>query len=134
MSLGLATALRNARLDAISTYAGASAILRIYDGTKPATGGTPTNLLSQHTVQGAFGGASTNGVLTLSAISTNNSANGTGTATWFRIVKSDGTTHVLDGTVSTVAAGSGDLQLDNTSIVSGGTVAITSATISEGNA
>jgi hypothetical protein len=48
-------------------------------------------------------------------------------------VQSNGTTHVLDGTVSTVSAGTGDLQLDSTSIVLGGTVAISSATITAGN-
>jgi len=58
----------------------------------------------------------------------------TGTATWFRLLKSDGTTICFDGSVSTVAAGTGDMRLDDTSIVLGGTVAISSATITEGNA
>ena len=52
MSLGLATALRNSRLDAINTAinAGAGAdLIRIYDGTRPATGGAATTLLAELT-------------------------------------------------------------------------------------
>lgn len=134
MALGLNTTLRNNMLDEITSRAGASALLRIYDGSQPATGGTATNLLAQLTCNATFAAAASSGVLTLNSISSDTSANATGTATWFRIVQSDGSTHVLDGTVSTVAAGTGDMQLDDTSIVLGGTVAISSATITAGNA
>ena len=133
MALGFNVTLRNNMLDEITTRAGASALLRIYDGTQPATGGTATTLLAQLTCNATFAAAASSGVLTLNSISSDTSANATGTATWFRIVQSDGSTHVMDGTVSTVAAGTGDLQLDDTSIVLGGTVAISSATITDGN-
>ncbi|AEI76707.1 hypothetical protein CNE_1c13580 [Cupriavidus necator N-1] len=43
MTIGMSTALRNARLDAITTAAGASAKLRLYTGTRPATGGAITS-------------------------------------------------------------------------------------------
>lgn len=56
----------------------------------------------------------------------------TGTAAWFRGVDSDGNV-VLDGDVSTVAAGTGDLQLDSTSITAGQTVSVSSS-FTEGNA
>ena len=136
MALGLNVTLRNNRLDEITARAGSSALLRIYDGTQPATGGaiTSQNQLAQLTCNATFAAAASSGVLTLNSISSDTSADDTGTATWFRIVQSDGSTHVFDGTVSTVAAGTGDLQLDDTSIVLGGTVAISSATITEGNA
>lgn len=134
MALRMAVALRNSRLDQITSRAGASALLRIYDGTQPATGGTATNLLAQLTCNATFAAAASSGVLTLNAISPATSAAATGTATWFRIVQSNGSTHVLDGTVSTVSAGTGDLQLDSTSIVLGGTVAISTAVINEANA
>jgi hypothetical protein len=133
MTMGFAAALRNSRLDAITSRAGSAALLRIYDGSRPATGGTATNLLAQLTCNATFAPAASSGVLTLNAISPATSAAATGTATWFRIVQSGGSTHVLDGSVSTVSAGTGDLQLDSTSIVLGGTVAISSATISDGN-
>lgn len=135
MAMGFNVTLRNAMLDAITSRAGASAILRIYSGTRPATAGAETTILAQLTCNAsAFAPASSSGVLTLNAITSQPSAAATGTATWFRIYASNGTTHVLDGSVSTQAAGTGDLQLDSTSIVTGGTVAITSATITAGNA
>jgi hypothetical protein len=133
MTLGINTTTRNAMLDAITTRAGASALLRIYDGSRPATGGTATNLLAQLTCNATFAPGASGGVLTLNAIASATSAAATGTATWFRIVQSGGSTHVLDGSVTTVAAGTGDLQLDSTSIVLGGTVAVSSATITCGN-
>lgn len=134
MALGLNVTLRNNMLDEITARAGASAILRIYSGSQPATGGAETTILAQLTCNATFAPAASSGVLTLNSIASDTSANATGTATWFRIYQSDATTHVLDGTVSTVAAGTGDLQLDDTSIVLGGTVAISSATITAGNA
>jgi hypothetical protein len=134
MTLGINVTTRNAMLDAITSRAGASALLRIYDGSRPATGGTATTLLAQLTCNATFAPGASSGVLTLNAIASATSAAATGTATWFRIVQSGGSTHVLDGSVSTVAAGTGDMQLDSTSIVLGGTVAISSATITAGNA
>lgn len=47
MSVGYSTTLRNARLDAITTAIGASGLLRIYDGTRPASGGAATTLLAE---------------------------------------------------------------------------------------
>lgn len=134
MALGINVTTRNAMLDAITSRAGASALLRIYDGSRPATGGTATTLLAQLTCNATFAPGASSGVLTLNSIASATSAAATGTATWFRIVQSGGSTHVLDGSVSTVVAGTGDLQLDSTSIVLGGTVAISSATVTAGNA
>lgn len=133
MAISLAEAVRNARLNAITTYAGASAILRIYSGTRPANGGTPTTMLAQLTCNATFAPSASTGTLTLNAISPATSAAATGTATWFRLVRSDGSTHIMDGSVSTIAAGTGDMRLDDTSIVLGGTCAISSATFTDGN-
>lgn len=134
MALGFATTLRNNILDEITGYAGGSAILRLYSGTQPSTGGAETTILAQLTCNATFAAAASSGTLTLNSISSDTSANATGTATWWRLYQSDGTTHIMDGTVSTVAAGTGDLQLDDTAIVLGGTVAISSATFTAGNA
>lgn len=130
MALGMATGLRNAMLDAITTFTGGSALLRIYDGTRPATGGTATTLLAELTCNATFAPGASGGVLTLNSITQDSSANATGTATWFRLVKSDGTTHVLDGNVGTSGS---DLNLNSTSITSGSAVSVTSATITAGN-
>lgn len=130
MALAYDSSIRNAMLDAITTRAGGSALLRIYDGTRPATGGTATTLLAELTCNATFAAAASGGVLTLNAITQDASANATGTATWFRIVKSDGTTFVLDGNVGTSGS---DLNLTTTSIVATQPVSVTSFTITEGN-
>lgn len=135
-ALGFATTLRNNRLDQITSYVGASGLLRIYSGSRPSTGGAvgAAVLLAQLTLNSTFAGPASNGVLTLNAISPASSAAATGQATWFRVVRSDGSTFCFDGSVSTIAQGSGDLRLDDVNIVLGGTVAISNGTITEGNA
>lgn len=129
MALAYATTLRNTMLDAITTAAGNAALLRIYDGSRPATGGTATTLLAELTCGTPFAAGASSGVLTLGSITQDASANASGTATWFRIVTSGGT-FVLDGNVGTSGS---DLNLTTTSIVSGQPVSVTSFTITEGN-
>ena len=128
MALGISDTLRTSMADAIVTFAGTSALLRIYDGTRPSKGGTATTLLAELTCASTLGTTSA-GVLTLNSVTQDSSANATGVATWFRIVKSDGTTHVLDGSVGTSGA---DLNLTTTSITSGQPVQVTSGTITVG--
>ncbi|HVV71270.1 MAG TPA: hypothetical protein VHI52_07205 [Verrucomicrobiae bacterium] len=130
MALGYVTALRNSRMDAITTAIGTSGLLRIYSGTRPATGGTATTLLAELALSSAFAGAASGGVLTANSITQDSSADNTGTASWFRLCKSDGTAEV-DGDVGTSGS---DLNLTTTSIVSGQPVSVTSFTITEGNA
>jgi hypothetical protein len=130
MALAYSVAARNAQLDAITTAVGNAGLLRIYDGSRPATGGTATTLLAELTCGTPFAASAASGVLTLGAITQDASANATGTATWFRIVTSGGT-HVIDGNVGTSGS---DLNLNTTSIVSGATVSVTSFTITGGNA
>lgn len=134
MALSFTTAVRNARNDAITTAAGGSALLRIYSGTRPADANTALSgntLLAELTCNATFAPSSSSGVLTLNSITQDSSANATGTASFFRLVKSDGTTVVMDGNVGTSGS---DLNLNTTSIVSGGPVSVTSFTITDGNA
>lgn len=131
MALALSTtAIRNVMLDVITTAVGASGLLRIYDGSRPASGGSATTLLAELTLNATFAAGASSGVLTLNAITSDTSANATGTATWFRITTSGGT-FMIDGNVGTSGS---DLNLNTTSIVSGATVAVTSFTITAGNA
>lgn len=136
-NLNYPAALRNTMLDAITTRAGASALLRIYDGTQPTDADTAVSgqtLLAELTCNATFAPGASSGVLTLNSITSDSSANASGTATWFRIVDSGGTTTVLDGDISTVAAGTGDLQLDSTSITATQTVSVSAFTVTAGNA
>lgn len=129
MALAYATTTRNNRLDQITSAVGASGLLRIYDGARPATGGAATTLLAELTCGATFAAGAAAGVLTLNAITQDASANATGTATWFRITTSGGTA-VVDGSVSTSGS---DLNLTTTSIVSTQPVSVSSFTITEGN-
>jgi hypothetical protein len=131
MALGMATGLRNARLDAISTFAGSGAIIRVYDGTRPATGGTATTKLAELSISGALAAAASGGALTMNAITQDSSADNTGTATWARILKSDGTTFVADCSVGTSGA---DINFATVSFVAGAAIQITSFVLTEGNA
>lgn len=131
MAIGMAVTLRNSRLDAITTFAGGSALLRIYDGSRPATGGTATTLLAELVCNATFAPAASGAVLTLNAIANDASANATGTATWARLMKSDGTTHVLDCSVGTAGA---DINFATVAFVAAAVISITSATITEANA
>jgi hypothetical protein len=78
----------------------------------------------------AFAPAATGGVLVLNAIS-DGTATGAGTAAIARILKSDGSTMVIEGL--TVGVSASNINITNTSIVVSDTVSITSATITEGN-
>lgn len=133
MALAFATTLRNSMLNQITAAldAGAgAALIRIYDGTRPATGGTATTLLAELTCTDPSSGSAASGVLTFSSITQDASANATGTATWFRMVDSVAT-FVMDGNVSTSGS---DLNLTTTAIVATQPVSISAATITAGNA
>ena len=132
-NLKFSNTLRSNRMDEITAFAGASATIKLYTGTQPAGGGTATTLLATLTCDAsAFAGNAANGVLTLNSV-TGGVAAATGTATWFRL-ETSGATWVMDGDVSTQAANTGDLQLDDTSIVTGGNVSLGGPnTLTDGN-
>lgn len=130
MTVGYATNLRNAKLDALTTFAGASPKLRIYSGTRPATGGAITTLLVECICNATFAPAASAGVLTANAIASG-TAVATGTATWARLFKSDGTTIVADFGVATSAA---EVIIANTSIVTSAVIAVSSLVVTAGNA
>ena len=134
MAIKQTTAVRNAQLDALNSQAGTSAKLRIYNGTRPANANTAitsqTMLVELTCNATAFAAAASGGVLTANAIS-NGTAAATGTASWFRLWQSNGTTAIMDGDVSTAGA---DLNLNNTSIATGQTVSVSSFTVTDGDA
>lgn len=135
MAFGFATTLRNSRLnairDAIDAGAGAGK-LRIYSGTRPATGAAITSqtLLAELTFSDPCAPAASGGVLTFSAITADTAADATGTATWARIVDSTGT-FVADCNVGTSGS---DINLNSTAIQVNAEVSVTSATLTDGNA
>lgn len=118
---GMSTTLRNARLTAIVTDAGANAIIRTFSGVRPATGGAITTILSEHTCSATLGTVAA-GVLTWNAIGSDTNANASGTATWARLLRSDGTTFVMD-----MSAGA-DVVTTASGTVSQDTITVGSAT------
>jgi hypothetical protein len=137
MALSYKDSTRNARLDRLTTDLGATAFLEIFTGSQPGkTSGTfnadtGTKLASLACSNPVAPGSSA-GVLTFSAIT---SATGlaSGTPGYFRFktaASGAASTVIIEGDA---AVGSGSLNFSST-IASGGTVSITSATITEGNA
>lgn len=129
MALGFVAALRNARADVYTSQVGNASLLRIYDGSRPSTGGAATTLLAELTGGTPFAAAASGGVLTANSITQDSSANATGTATWFRHATSGGTA-ICDGNVGTSGS---DLNLTTTSIVATQPVSISSYVLTEGN-
>ena len=129
MSLKFSTAARNALLDALVAELGNGALIRIYAGSRPANVGTAISgqsLLGTLTMGSPAGPAASGGQVAMNAITQDSEADATGTASFFRIFKSDGVTPVTDGDVGTSGA---DMNLNTTSIVAGGPIQISSFTL-----
>jgi hypothetical protein len=130
-NLNYSNGTRNAQQQGLITFAGSGSIIRIYQGTQPANANTAISsqtLLVSLPIVGSFG-TDANGTITIGAV-TSAQAVATGTAEFFRIVKSDGTTVVMDGSVGTSDA---DMILNTTAIANTQTVTISSGTIIRAN-
>lgn len=136
MAIQLSVSVRNARLDAIETAIGTAAKLQMYTGSMPAScaaSATGTKILedtlaSDWAANASSGSKSFNGTPI-----TGTGIGGGGTAGYFRIVDSAGTTCHMQGTI-TATGGGGDMTIDNTSIANGQTVNVASFTVTDGNA
>lgn len=126
MALAFSTTLRNARADAITTAVGSAGKFAIYDGSRPASGGTATTKLAEFTFSANIAAAASGGVLTFN-LPPNATGLAAGTATWGRITTSGGT-FVIDLSVGS------DFTLNTTTVSVGLTVQLTSGSITEGNA
>ena len=129
MAFRLATDTRNKACDAIvdDIDAGSGAgTCKIYTGTQPASvGGTYGTILGTLTFSDPAFGAAATGTATASSITSDTSADNSGTAGTFYIQDSDGNAH-SDGTCDTSGA---DMNFDNKVIVAGGTIAISAMTV-----
>ena len=134
-AFSITQAVAKAMMDTFDTQvdAGTAAVINIYDGTPPANANaalSSNNLLAQLTCSTtAFGAATTAdpSVVTANAITSDSSADSTGTASFFRILTQNAGTVCAQGSVGTSAA---DMILNTTAITSGSTVSITAATVS----
>lgn len=134
MTIKFADTLINSRANLITSARDAGAgggFIRIYDGVRPAKGGTATTLLGELTFSTTSSPAAVLGVLTASAITGDSAANATGTAAWFREVDSDGL-FVLDGDCGLTASGA-DLEFNDVDVVIGLPINISSYVVTDGN-
>lgn len=119
----------NAEADAVAALLN-SGYIRIYDGAQPANANTALGaqvLLAELRFGNPAFGAAVAGVATANPVTSDASANATGTAAWFRALKSDGSSSIFDGTVG-VTAGSFDMVINSTAIQSGLEVLVNSCT------
>lgn len=94
-------AVKNTQLTTYNTIVGATGTIKIYNGTAPTNADTALsgNTLLLSLPCSATFGATGSGVFTVGAITPTNVTTG-GTASFFRVVASDGTTVVGQGTVA----------------------------------
>jgi hypothetical protein len=119
----------NAEADAVGNALN-SGYIRVYDGTQPTNADTAVGaqtLLAELRFGADAFGAAVAGVITANAITSDSSANATGTASWARILASDGATVWFDGSVGTSDA---NVILNTVSIVAGAVVSCSSLTFS----
>lgn len=122
MAVIYSSALKTARMQAVVTDAGSTAVLEI--GTSGM--GTVLATLALNNPIGTVSGA----VLTLSTPVFDASADATGTAASARIRKTSGGADVVTGL--TVGTSGTDIVIDNTSIATGQRVEITAMTLTHG--
>lgn len=129
MAFQFSVASRNGALDAIETAIGASAVLKIRTGAAPAdcSAADSGTVLATIALPADWMAAASGGSKAKSGTWEDTAADATGTAGHFRIYASDGTTCHIQGACG---IGTGDLQLDNTSLATGQDVTITAFTIS----
>lgn len=135
MTVQLSETVRNARLDAVETAIGASAVLKIRSGAVPANcaAADAGTALATLNLPSDWMAAASGGSKAKSGTWEDTSADASGTAGHFRVYASDGTTCHLQGTV-TITGGGGDMTLDNVSIGLGQAVTVTGFTLTDGNA
>jgi hypothetical protein len=132
MAIQLSVDARNDGLDAIQTSG--AMVLKIFDGSLPANcaaANAGTELVSMTLPNPAFAAAS--GGVKAKTGTWSGTAGASGTADYYRLYESDGTTCRAQGTV-TAAGGGGDLIIDNVTIASGQTVTVDTFTYTAANA
>lgn len=144
MAIKLSVAIRNQRLDAIengavspaTTGVGAAPLLRLYDLTAAAPASTAAAItavqLAEMTLPSGWMADASGGSKGIAG-SWTVAATAGGTCDFFRIYDSTGTTCHIQGTVTSVATGTGDMLLDNDVIVTTQVVTITAFTLTDAN-
>lgn len=134
MALQYSTSVNNARLDSIESTIGTSPKLRLLTGTQPANCGTAQSgtLLVEIALPSDWMAAASAG--SKAKLGTwSGTATGTGTAGYFRIVDSAGTTCHMQGDITATGSG-GTMTVDNTSVATNQTVTVSTFSLTAANA
>ncbi len=132
MALQYSTTVNNARLDAIETAIGTSAILRIRTGSVPANcaAADTGTVLATINLPSDWMAAASSGTKAKSGTWQDASADATGTAAHWRIYDSGGTVCHMQGTYGTSGA---DMIGDSTSFTAGQSFTVNTFTITAAN-
>lgn len=135
MSIQLSVAVRNGRLNAIPTAIGASPYLEVYSGAMPANcaAAATGTLLAKIPLPATYFSSAASGQMAMTGSWVEASADGSGTAGYFRIYDNSVTTCHIQGTV-TASGGGGDAIINNTSVTAGQQISVTSFTLTDANA
>lgn len=137
MALRHSTGLRNKILDSgLADAFDTNGRVNIYTGTQPSAANDAASgtLLATLVLSSDSMGSASSGTVAFNSITSDSSADATGTAGYFRVYRTGDTApdqaaassdRRLDGNI-TATGGGGDMTFDSTSFVAGGVIAITS--------
>lgn len=128
--------VRDARADSVEAEIGTTAVLKIFDGTMPANCATADagTVLATLTLPSDWMAAASSGAIAKTGTWQDASADATGTAQYWRLYESTAATCHAQGDISTVAAGTGSMQMATTTITSGLPFTVASFGWTEGHA
>ena len=136
MTLAYSTIAKNAAANAIASLINSAGrgYVQLRTGAKPATPDTAVSgtLLATFTLQTTSFSDAVGGVISANGLPLTGNIVASGTAGWFRVFKGNGAA-VLDGTI-TITDGGGDMEIDNLTFVSGGTVSVQALSFNQVNA
>lgn len=135
MALQYSAAVRNAKLDAVESTIGTSAVLKFRTGSAPADCATADSgtVVATLSLPSDWMAAASGGAKAKSGTWNDTSADNSGTIAHWRLYASDGTTCHAQGT-ATITGGGGDITLDAVVVTAGQTITVTSFTLTAGNA
>jgi hypothetical protein len=133
MAIQLSTTVRNARLDAIETAVGTSALLRVFTGSPPANCAAADSgtLIAEMSLPSSWMADAASGAKAIAGTWQDLSCNNSGTVGHFRIYNTAGSTCHLQGTAGTSGT---DMIVDTAAPTAGQSFTVSSFTLTDANA
>lgn len=133
MPIQLSVTVRNARLDAIETAVGTSALLRVFSGSPPANCAAADSgtLIAEMNLPSDWMAAAASGAKAIAGTWQDLSCNNSGTVGHFRIYNTAGSTCHLQGTAGTSGT---DMIVDTAAPAAGQSFTVSTFTLTDANA